>query len=641
MVMLRDLDSAAFLARYDCDRFTATVLRNRFRYITAHMANQVRTHAFSPVIRDASDLCTMISGPVELGFPMVSVSETMPLFYGSIPDAVKLVIDEYGIDQLVPGDVIIVNDYYRVGTHLNDVCLIRPVFMDGAIVAAVTVRAHFLDMGGIVMGGFEATKRNIWEDGLRIPPMLICHASEPVKATLSLLYANTRLPQLCVPDLITEMKALEMAEANLIETIERYGHAAYTGAVRYACDASAEAMAEGLRTIPDGVYEGEGHIDGDGFTGSPEYAIRVKITKIGDRAEVDLHGTSGPSPSAVNGAWPDIKTGIAYALKSVLDPHTPVTSGTLRNVDIVVPPNIICNANPPAACQLYFILVYAMIHAVYDALNLVLGARAIGIGYITGTPNAIGRRPDGIDGLIGGAGPSIIGAWGATRHGDADSSQQSVLGNLIGAGVELYERESPVLWVSSDYVPDSGGAGEHRGGAAILYDIMYRVPAEHRMQLLFHARRPAAGGGVMGGKPGPTTTAWLFDGDMTEGGTRLPEWPMTLHDPLYRNAIPYGGMVNPATHEIDPEGELVVFSSAKSLQAGAVARVLNAGGGGWGSPWKRDPALVLRDVRDAYVSVEGARRDYGVVLTGNPDRPELLAIDQAKTAACRKSNRVA
>ena len=132
---LRDLDGEQFEARYGCDRFTATVLTNRCRYVAAHMANQVRSHAFSPVIRDGSDLCAMVSGPAELGYAMAAVSETMPLFYGSIPDAVRIVIEEYGADDLEPGDVLIVNDYYRVGTHLNDACLMRPVFHDGRIVA--------------------------------------------------------------------------------------------------------------------------------------------------------------------------------------------------------------------------------------------------------------------------------------------------------------------------------------------------------------------------------------------------------------------------------------------------------------------------------------------------------------------------
>ena len=262
---LRDLDEEQFRARYGCDRFTATVLRNRCRYVAAHMANQVCSHAFSPVIREGFDLCAMVSGPAELGYAMASVSETQPLFYGSIPDAVRIVMEEYGADDLKPGDVLIVNDYYRVGTHLNDAIVMRPVFVDDRIVAVVTIRAHFIDVGGIVLGGFDKTKRNNWEDGLRIPPMLLFSKGKAVKSTLNLLYDNTRMAYLCVPDLVTEVQALEMGGQALEESIERYGIDAFVGTVRYACDVSAEAMADGLRSVPDGVYEGEDWLDGDGL----------------------------------------------------------------------------------------------------------------------------------------------------------------------------------------------------------------------------------------------------------------------------------------------------------------------------------------------------------------------------------------
>jgi N-methylhydantoinase B len=637
-VRLRDLDNAGFSERYGCDRFTATVLTNRFRYIAQHMANEVRTHAFSPVIRDGSDLCAMVSGPAELEYPMVAVSETMPLYYGSIPNAVRIVIEEYGPEDLEPGDVVIVNDYYRVGTHLNDACLIRPIFLDDRIVGAITMRAHFLDMGGIVMGGFEATKRNTWEDGLRIPPTLLHHHGKAVKSTLKLLYDNTRLGFLCVPDLITEVRALEVGEQLLAESIQRYGLEAYTGAVRYACDASAEAMADALRSIPDGVYEGEDFLDGDGFPDAPELAVRVRITKVGDRAEVDLRETSPTSRGAVNGAWPDINTALVYAFKSVLDPHTPVTSGTLRNIDSVVGPDVLCNASPPTPCQLYFLVVFTMVHAVHQALNPVLGERAGAAGYVTGTPSAFEIGPDGVERtLYGAGGPMVIGAWGANRHGDADSSQQNSLGNIIDGGVEIFERNSQALWAASDYVPDSGGAGTYRGGAAILYDLLWLAPADHRMQLLFHSRRPPAGGGVNGGHAGPTTTAWLFDGDLTDGGTKLPELPTSLHGEFYRDATPYGGVIDPETGEADPDGRHIVLTERMPRSAGAVARVMNAAGGGWGDPWERDPALVCRDVRDEYVTFEGAARDYGVVVVGDLRHPEQISVDEAATRALRAS----
>ena len=181
------------------------------------------------------------------------------------------------------------------------------------------------------------------------------------------------------------------------------------------------------------------------------------------------------------------------------------------------------NVGPPLPCQMYFLIVYTMVHATYRALNPVLGERAVATGYVTASASGHGTRPDGLDGsLVDSAGPAVIGAWGATRHGDADSSQQSSLGNLINDGVEIHELRGPIVWAASDYVPDSAGAGRHRGGAAIVHDTLWRVPAAHTMQLLFHARRPTAGGGVNGGGSGPTTTAWIFDAEISDDGTPAP-----------------------------------------------------------------------------------------------------------------------
>src|SRR5260221_5428661 len=162
---LRNLGEDEFRQRYDCDRFTATVLGNRFRYVVAHMSNMVIWHAFSPILKDAADMCGMLSGPPSLGFPMAAVSETLPLFYGSIPDAVRIALTEHGIDQLQPRDLLLVNDAYRVGTHPNDICCMRPVFYRGELVSVVSIRAHLQDIGGIVRGGGEVTKRNTFEDG--------------------------------------------------------------------------------------------------------------------------------------------------------------------------------------------------------------------------------------------------------------------------------------------------------------------------------------------------------------------------------------------------------------------------------------------------------------------------------------------
>ena len=635
LLRLRDLDDDAFRARYDIDRFTATVLSNRFRYLVHHMCSKLLTHAFSPIIRDSADLSGTLSGPAALGFPMAAVSETLPLFYGSIPDAVRITLEEYGIERLAPGDMVIVNDYYRVGTHLNDVCSIRPVFHGGNLIGAVTIRAHMLDMGGIAAGGFECTKRDVYEDGLCLPPILLYSRGEPVASTFKLLFDNTRFAPMIVPDLRTVFHSLELGERLLIETIEKYGLAAYTGAIRYVEDAAAEAMGEALQRLPDGDYHGEEWLDSDGLPGSEQYCVRVRIRKVADRAEFDFRGSSPATRTAVNCSWADVKSGIAIALKYLIDPKNPVTSGTLRNIDAVVPPDTLLNASPPHACHFYWEPVQAIIYAIFSALNPVLGPDSWGSNDWGGLAHRIeGSYPDGtplqpIHTDAGGA------AWGATRHGDGDSSQQMVTMNMLASGVEAAEHPGcPALHLRLDYVPDSGGPGANRGGVANIFDDLFRLPASHRIQQ-FHVRRPPGGGGVNGGRAGLLGGVWLWDGNAYIGpGAREPG--LSITDPLYAEARVMSGVVDPKTGQVDPGGEYVFVTEKVPAGAGSVIRTLTMGGGGWGEPLTRDPARVLIDVRDGYVSISGAARDYGVVILGDPDRdPEGLRVDEAATLACR------
>jgi N-methylhydantoinase B len=641
-VRLRDLSGDEFFRRYDCDRFTATVLANRFRYVAAHVANQFRFHAFSPIIRDAADLCAMLSGPPELGFPMAAVSETLPLFYGSIPDAVRIVLEEHGLEELRPGDMLVCNDYYRVGTHLNDMCNIRPIFYQGELVGAVTIRGHLQDVGGQVMGGIEVTKRNVYQDGLRLPPILLYSGGKEVPSTFKLFYDDTRLANLIVPDLKTTYHALELGEKLLFETIQKYGLESYVGAMCYACDASAEAMGAALAALPDGTYTGEEWIDGDGLPDSPDYGVRVKITKVGGRAEFDLRGSSHASRTALNCAWPDVKTAVAMALKLLIDPKNPVTSGTLRSVDVVVPPNAIFNPEPPHACMYYWEVVMLIVHAVYQALNPILGPNAVTASTMVGgfgIPRY--RTSDGAEVPLVGLGGTCW-PWGATKEADGDSAQQPVFQNLNSdGGVETDEHYQcaygfPVVDLRNEYVADTGGPGRHRGGAASARDVMYLYDAQYRFFQL-DAKRAVAGGGVYGGRAGSLGAGWIWDGKHTAYGAEPRFMPLSLDDPAYQTALPQTGLIDADTNQASPQGNYVWVSDLTEASQGAVVRVITSGGGGWGDALTRDPEKVKEDVRDQYVTIEGAARDYGVVVAGDPHTdPEGLQIDQPATDALRQ-----
>jgi N-methylhydantoinase B len=582
-----------------------------------------------------------ITGPPSIGHAMPAVSQTLPMFYGSMPEAVRIALEEHGIDALVPGDLILVNDPYRVGTHLNDVCFIRPAFHGDELIGAVTIRAHMLDMGGTTIGGFEVTKQDLYEDGLVFPPTLLFHGGKPVRSTFNLLLDNTRFGPVIIPDIQTINSSLGLGEQLLAETVEKYGLDAYLGGIRYACDTSAETMRTALERLPDGIYEAEEWLDSDGVRENSESVVRLRINKRGGRIEFDLSGTSPANASAINCSWADAKTAVAIALKYLLDPRTPFTSGSMRDVDVVLPPDTMVNPQPPHTCQWYWEPAMAIIYATFQALNPLLGEDAIAPDSWGGTIHyAYGALPDGTPWMSNALNNvTAMGPWGATKQADGDSTQLQIIINMVDGGCEPAEAELPLVIMRHDHVPDTAGAGQYRSGAASISDSLWLCDGEHRVSS-FHLRRAPGGGGVNGGGSGSLSAAWRWDPN-TAAANHGPDYlPVSLDDPMYADATPLMGVLDPASMQVDAGGTYHLLPGPISAQAGSVIRFVSNGAGGFGDPLERDPELVLNDVRDEYVTISGAARDYGVVVTGDPVRdPEGLRIDEESTERLRGQRR--
>ena len=645
-VRLRDMSDAEFIERYSCERFTATVLSNRYAFVIDNIKDQLMRTAFSPIVR-ASDFAAGLSGPPEIGWPMAAVSQTVPLHVGSIPDAVRITLEEYGLENLANGDIIACNDYYRVGTHLNDVVFIRPLILDGRLLGALALRCHQIDIGGKAPGGFQASKMNRFEDGLTLPPIRLFHKGEPVKEAMRLFFSNTRFAPLIYQDMQTINACLKMGESLILDSIAKYGVDAYLGAIRYTDDVSAETMHDALAKLPDGVYEGEEVLDTDFLPNSPEYRIKMRINKRGGRAEVDLSGSSIAARSALNSSWPDARTGIALGLKCLIDRYSRYTSGSLRPIDVVLPPNSIVNPDPPHACMYYFEVTLSMIMAVFNTLNAALGEDAVahdsgpqGIGTVSGATD------DGMaEMLFSGAyklGPDVGHSntpWGGSRFGDGMSAASTHPFNVRMTSDEAVHNPSATLsavTISSGIMPDSGGPGKHRGGASRYIDDMWLVPTR---QSSTNARTKRERPGVYGGKGGRLGGVWLWSGDTnTFGFDNQPA--AALYGEAYASSRPVIGTCNPVTHEPDPNG--VYFHSEVAVPApiGSVVRTVTNGAGGWGDPFTREISAVVEDVRDGYVTIGGAARDYGVVITGDPENdPEGLIVDEAATSALRSAPR--
>lgn len=634
---LRDWSEAEFEAAYQCDRFTAMVLSNRLRYTVGHMSTGLMFSAFSPIIRDWYDFAITISGPPDMDYPMPAVSSSLLVFLGTMEDAVRNTIEEYGVARLKPGDVLLCNDPYRVGTHVNDTCFIRPVFHQGRPLAFVNVRAHQLDMGGVTPGGFSGTKANVYENGLVLGPMLLFEHDRPVRSTFSLVFDNTRFAGLLQPDFMTMTEQLKLGERLLIESIERYGEAAFRGTIRYCCDAAAEAMSDAIDRLPDGTYRAEEPIDADGAGDDEPIMVRATIRKQRGRVEVDLSGSSRQARTCINAGPLDAKTAVGAAFKLLVDRHTPFSSGAYRPIDIVVPPGTLMSALPPdGAIMLYWEVSQALLTALARELGAVLGADAFGGDYgCVVVHNAHGVRADGIPwqniGLVGGE----HGPWGADQHHDGENYTVPYMVNGLDPATEAMEQDSPVLLLRKEYVVDSGGAGYNRGGAGVLKDAYWETAGEHYSAPIRYKR--GTGNGVQGGLGGRAGACWLFE---AEDAARAREGGLLPLDGagLYAQTTPIAGVLDPVTKALDADGEYFYFARQKvwRTRPGAMSRYITNGGGGFGEPRRRELGRVLADVRNGYVSLAGAQALYGVVINGDPEHdPEGLIIDEAATARLR------
>jgi N-methylhydantoinase B len=638
-VRLRDLTEGQFTAVYDCDRFTAMVLSNRLRYTVDHMSTGLAFSAFSPIIRDWYDFAITISGPPDMDYPMPAVSSSLLVFLGTMEDAVRNTVEEYGVENLKPGDVLLCNDPYRVGTHVNDTCFIRPVFYDGKPIAFVNVRAHQLDMGGVTPGGFSGTKANVYENGLVLGPMLLFEHDKPLRSTFSLVFDNTRFAGVLQPDFMTMAEQLKLGERLLLESIERYGEAAYRGTVRYCCDASAEAMSDALERIPDGVYHAEEPIDADGAGDDEPITVRATIVKRGGRVEVDCSGSSRQARTCINAGPLDTKTAVGAAFKLLLDRETPFSSGAYRPIDIVVPPGTVLSAMPPdGAIMLYWEISQALLTAINRSLSDVLGNDAFGGDYgSVAVHNAHGVNLDGTPwqniAIVGGE----HGPWGADQYHDGESYTVTYMVNGLDPATEAMEQDSPVLLLRKEYVIDSGGPGHNRGGAGVLKDAYWETDGEHYSIPI--RLKQGTGNGVQGGMTGLAGACWFFDPE--DEALQRPGKLLPVDNSIYANSTPIAGVLDPKTKAPDQQGEYYYFARQHVWQtrAGAASRYITNGGGGWGEPATREPERVLADVRNEYVSIEAARNIYRVAITGDPSLdPEGLQIDATATEKLRATS---
>lgn len=571
------------------DPITFEVIKNALSSAADEMALIIMRSAYSPVVRDSMDYSTALC---DRHGQVVAQGLTLAVQLGSFPDCMRVLLQDHAHDAR-PGDVFMFNDPYGSGgQHLPDIYIIKPMFHDDAIEGWACTMAHHCDVGGITPGSCAMHATEIFQEGLCIPVVKLHEAGVPNETLLRIVAKNTRLPVQVMGDLRAQLAACGAGERGYGELLRKHGAVQLRRYLAALQDQAERLMRKVITEIPDGRYSFVDWIDGIGEAPQP-LKIAVEIIVSGDSITVDFTGTSKQIQAAVNCPIPMVNSVTYCAIRCLTNIEIPNCEGYMRPVTVFAPRGTILNPEHPAACAARGVMGYRVFDAIMGAFAQVVPERVQAGGEGGPTLFAIGGRDAGKPFVLT---EVMVGTWGARSEFDGVEGISNPAANLSNNPIELIEAELPLEVLQYSLVTDSGGAGRRRGGLAFVRE--FRLLADEAVCTVRSDRRTHLPYGVANGMPGAGSMNILNPG--TPQQRVLPTMPM----------------------------------EALKLRKGDVFRHVSAGGGGFGSAYDREAELVLEDVREGKVSVEGARDHYGVVIDA-----AIVSIDQKQTALRRASMR--
>ena len=568
------------------DLITLEVIKNALSSVADEMALVLMRSAYSPVVRDSMDYSTALC---DCDGAVIAQGLTLAVQLGAFPDAMQHLKQQYA-GRMQPGDIFIMNDPYGAGgQHLPDIYVIKPLFWEGEIEGYACTMAHHSDVVGIAPGSVAIHATDIYQEGLRLPMLKLYEAGKANDTLFQIIEKNTRLPIQVLGDLRAQLAACAVAERGFFELLKRYGGVAVRPYLEAIMNQAERLMREFIRGIPDGEYRFVDWIDGIGE--SPEtLKIAVCVSVRGDEVEVDFTGTSEQVQGAINCPIAMVRSCSYCAIRCVTSPDIPNCEGYMRPLRVHAPEGTILNPVLPAACAARGVMGYRVFDAIMGALAQVVPERVIAAGEGGPTLFSVGGYHDGRPFVLT---EVMVGTWGARAAKDGVEGISNPAANLSNQPVELIEAELPLEVVRYGMVQDSGGAGEQRGGLAFVRE--FRLLADEAVFTTRADRRDHPPYGFAGGQSGGASCNTLISGKKERA---LPTMPM----------------------------------EAVKWRSGDVFRHVSAGGGGYGDPLARDPALVLADVLDDKVSLAAARDLYGVVI-------EKHSVDEGATKRLRSKRK--
>jgi N-methylhydantoinase B len=573
------------------DSITASVIRSAMETVCFEMATYVSRTATTPILNQSNERNATIldqSGrlaALSVGIPQFMLSSTLP---------VRLAIDFFE-DDLRPGDVIVANDPYHGGGHLPDFNVFSPVFDDeGSLVLFASIQCHHGDTGGAMAGGYNVFAKDIWSEGTRYPILKIIDAGVERRDVVLMMRANNRLAGF-VGDLRSQVGAAQLGAVRLKGLIDDYGADVVRAAVEWSIADARRRFSAEIARWPDGTYLSDVYFDADP-AGNQDVHVHVAVTVEGDHLIIDFDGSDARPELQAWSTFGNTRGNAIAQLASMVDASIPKNEGFFDCIELRVPDGSCLNPaeGKPVSSGTHHPGVEVS-DAIALALSQVIPDRCAPQSYKYGSPRQMWGDLDPRTGAsFFDHGGEVNAGWvNAVRGQDAWGALAAASGNLIKASAEINEHFFPHILRGRNYITDSGGPGQWRGGCGSNFVKEVRTPT-YVNQYVVNQRHIHPG--IAGGLHGSPDRCMVGD---------------TLVNPSVAN-------------KLLGTGEQLVYQFG--------------GGGGWGDPLERDPAAVLDDVWDEYVSVDGALRDYGVVITGSLEEM-TLEIDSDATKLAREARK--
>ena len=544
------------------DALTLSVIQAGLQQTCDEMDLTFSRAAFSPVIAEANDRSDGIYSAVD-GSLIAQGSQGLPVFVGVMQYSTRTIIEMIAAGRCLPpqeGDIYIVNDPYLGGTHLMDVRFAMPVYRNGAIFCWLSNTGHWPDTGGAVPGGFSASATSVEQEGLRLPPVKLFkrgHLDPEIHAIIS---SNIRIADQRIGDIKAQAAALQVGRTRLLEILDRYGDDTVVAAIAELRRRAAEQMRAHIATIADGIYHSTAFVDSDGVVNEP-LTIALAVEKSGDTLTFDFAGSSPPCTGPMNSVLATTLSSVYLAVRHIF-PDVPISAGAFEPLVVKRPEGTFLDAHyprPVSGCAAE--VSQRIAEAVFAALVQVLPRKVTAAPAGTSGNFALGghdplRQRDYVMYQISGGG------YGGNAHHDGLTNGCSTIGISKSPPVEIMEQAFPVLYREYALREGSGGAGKHRGGFGLTYEVELLRGEARASFVMDHGRFGPQG--VLGGKDGAVNVVRVIrDGE--------------VHTPPH----------------LSKEQDI-------ALKAGDRVRVETPGGGGYGDPARRDPALRRRDAELGY-----------------------------------------